>query len=158
MLLSSQVFITAWPGQVLLDTSPNLLYAFICVGKWLMCFLPSFHTLRRVDVAGVCGFATQSSQSDSLWLLREVVITYCPPTTAIVQIQIPVWSHQKSVQGVTPAYSCFLACFFFLLVYLLKLSYPWNPLQTVSCQEKNAEKSSDLHFYIRSYSKICKEK
>lgn len=113
MLLSSQVFITAWPGQALLDTSPHLLYAFICVGKWLMCFLPSFHTLLRVDVAGGCGFVTQSSQSDSLWLLREVVITYCPPTTAIVQIQIPVWSHQKSVQGVTPAYSCFLACFFF---------------------------------------------
>lgn len=51
----------------------------------------------------------------------------------------------------------FLHSYFFLLVYLLKLAYLWNTLQTVSCQEKNAEKSSELHFYIHFITRSVKE-
>lgn len=96
------------------------------VGKWLMCFLHSFFSptawgrgcwnlLSGGDpfgkfppkpvpnqdtyIAGVCGVVTQSKQWDSLWLLKVVVLPYCPPSTATLQIQVLVWFHTKAVTG-----------------------------------------------------------
>ena len=142
-----------------MDTSPNLLFTFICVEKWLMCFLHGFRTLLRVDVTGGCGFVTQSSQRDSSWLPKQAVLPYCPPSTAIVWIQTLVWSCNKSVQGVTPhkaihvlLHGYVFSWFIFSYWFILGICYKLYPAKKI-----NAEKSSELHFYIHFIARSVKD-
>lgn len=110
---------------------------FLSRGDPLVKFPPKSVPNQDTYIAGVCGCVTQSSWWDSLWLLKVVILPYCPPRAATSNTDsslIPYKvNHRKLCQHKTVQVFLHL---FFLLVHHLKLAYPQNSFETLTYQEK----------------------